>query len=228
MTRLSLPPWGYEPHNGPACWGTLHPTFNACAIGEEQSPIDLAAGRSAGPIPIEFDYRRTRIAVENTGHTIQVNPAPGNAILLNGVRFDLLQFHFHHPSEHTVDGNQLKLEMHLVHRNDGGSLAVVGVLFKEGPSNDALAPIWANLPPEPAASHVVPGELDLGSLLPVTRTTWRYQGSLTTPPCTEGVQWIILTEPNTMSAEQITAFGAIYPNNSRPVQPLGKRVLICG
>ena len=222
------PSWGYQPHNGPALWGTLDPMFSKCALGKEQSPIDLTAGRRPDPISIEFDYRRTRIVVENTGHTIQVNPEPGSATLLNGVRFDLQQFHFHHASEHTVDGTQLPLEMHLVNRSDGGSLAVVGVLFEEGKPNDALGPVWAHLPPEPAAAHVVPGELDLASLLPATRTTWRYRGSLTTPPCTEGVDWVILTEPLTMSAEQIARFGAIYPNNFRPVQPLGERVLDCG
>ena len=222
------PSWGYEPHNGPGHWGTLDPAFSACAMGEEQSPIDLSAGRNADPLAIEFEYQRTRIAVENNGHTIQVNPDPGNAIVLTGVRFDLLQFHFHHASEHTVDGIQLPLEMHLVHRNDSGSLAVVGVLFEEGQANDALAPVWAHLPPDPAAPRVVPGELDPASLLPATRTTWRYRGSLTTPPCTEGVNWIVLNEPLTMSPEQIAAFGAIYPNNFRPVQPLGTRVLECG
>ena len=222
------PSWGYEPHNGPALWGTLDPTFSACALGEEQSPIDLTAGRRPDPISIEFDYRRTRIVVGNTGKTIQVNPDPGSATVLNSVRFDLQQFHFHHASEHPVDGTQLPLEMHLVHRSDGGSLAMVGVLFEEGKPNCALRPVWAHLPREPGASHVVPGELDLASLLPATRTTWRYRGSLTTPPCTEGVDWVILTDPLTMSAEQIATFGAIYPNNFRPVQPLGERVLACG
>ncbi len=228
MSPNTGPPWGYERHNGPALWETLDPTFSACALGEEQSPIDLTAGRSPDPISIEFDYRRTRIVVENTGHTIQVNPDPGSATVLNGVRFDLQQFHFHHASEHTVDGTQLPLEMHLVHRSDGGSLAVVGVLFEEGKPNYALRAVWANLPREPAAAQLVPGELDLASLLPATRTTWRYRGSLTTPPCTEDVDWVILTEPLTMSAEQIATFGAIYPNNFRPVQPLGERVLACG
>lgn len=227
-THHSGPSWGYAPHNGPALWGTLDPAFGACAMGEEQSPIDLTAGQSSDPIAIEYEYERTRIGVENNGHTIQVNPDPGSGIVLNGVRFDLLQFHFHHASEHTVDGIQQPLEMHLVHRNDGGSLAVVGVLFQEGPANDALAPVWAHLPAEPTASDVNAGELELATLLPANRTTWRYPGSLTTPPCTEGVNWIVMTEHLTMSPEQIAAFGAIYPNNYRPVQPLGKRVLECG
>lgn len=219
------PAWGYEPHNGPALWGTLDPGFSTCASGAEQSPIDLTDARTADPAPVEFHYRRTPIAIENNGHTIQVNPDPGSGIVLNGVRSDLLQFHFHHASEHTVDGIQFPLEMHFVHRSDSGSLTVVGVLFKEGMANEALAPVWEHLPPEPTASRVVPGELDLAALLPTVRTTWRYRGSLTTPPCTEGVTWNVLTEPLTMSTAQIAAFGAIHPNNFRPVQPLGERVL---
>ena len=218
--------WGYEPHNGPALWGTLDPAFGACAAGGEQSPIDLTGGQPADLRPVEFDYRQTRIGIENNGHTIQVNSDPGSGIVLNGERSDLLQFHFHHASEHTVDGIQLPLEMHLVHRGESGSLAVVGVLFEEGPANDALEPVWEHLPPQPAASRVVPGELDLASLLPAVRTTWRYPGSLTTPPCTEGVSWVVLTEPLTMSKAQIAAFGAIHPHNYRPVQPLGDRVLL--
>ena len=228
ISQHAGPSWGYGPQNGPALWGTLDPAFNTCAMGKEQSPIDLTAGQGADPLAIEFNYQRTRIAVENNGHTIQVNPDTGSAIVLSGVRFDLLQFHFHHASEHTVDGNQLPLEMHLVHRNDGGSLAVVGILFEEGPANGVLGPVWDHLPTEAASSNVVPGDYDLASVLPATRKTWRYPGSLTTPPCTEGVQWIVLTEQLTMSAEQIAAFGAIFPNNFRPVQPLGERVLVCG
>ena len=220
------PSWSYEPHNGPDLWGTLDPEFSTCGSGQEQSPIDLTAAEPADLPPVEVDYRRTRIAIENNGHTIQVNPDPGSGIVLGGVRSDLLQFHFHHASEHTVDGIQFPLEMHLVHRSDSGSLTVVGVLFTEGPANEALAPVWEHLPAEPAASHVVPGELDLAALLPSVQTSWRYPGSLTTPPCTEGVSWVVLTERPTMSEAQIAAFGAIHPNNFRPVQPLGERVLL--
>jgi len=217
--------WGYEPHNGPARWGTLDPAFDSCDLGKEQSPIDLTGGQRVDLTPIEFDYRRTRAAIENTGHTIQVNPEPGSGIVLDGVRYDLQQFHFHHGSEHTVDGVRLPLEMHLVHRNGRGALAVVGILFTEGAENAMLAPVWAHLSPEPAASGMAPATLDLAALLPVAGATWRYDGSLTTPPCTEGVAWIIPAEPLTLSAAQIDAFAAIYPNNYRPVQPLGERLL---
>ena len=222
------PCWGYEADNGPALWGTLDPVFAACARGREQSPIDLAGAQSAGLPPLEFDYRRSRIAAENTGHTIQANPEPGSSIVLDGMRYELGQFHFHCGSEHLVDSVRLALEMHLVHARGDGAVAVVGVLFEEGAANEALAPLWAHLPAEPGASHALPGELDLASLLPARRTAWRYRGSLTTPPCTEGVAWAVLTETLTMSAAQIAAFAALYPNNRRPVQPLGERVLRIG
>ncbi len=217
--------WGYGPHDGPARWATLDPAFATCDLGREQSPIDLTGGRRADLTPVEFDYPRTRVAVENTGRTIQVNPDPGSGILLDGVRYALQQFHFHHGSEHTVDGARLPLEMHLVHRSDRGSLAVVGVLFTVGAANAALAPVWACLPATPGGSAAPSGRLDLSALLPAGHTTWRYRGSLTTPPCTEGVAWVVLTDPLTLSAAQIDAFAALYPNNRRPVQPLGERVL---
>lgn len=220
--------WGYEAHNGPALWGSLDPAFAACALGEAQSPIDLTGGRSAGLAPIEFDYRPARIAVENTGHTIQVNADFDSFIVLDGVRYALRQFHFHRGSEHLVDGICLALELHLVHRSEDGALAVVGVLFEEGAAHNALSPVWAHLPAEPGAARAVAGEFDPASLLPARRTAWRYRGSLTTPPCTEGVAWAILTEPLSMSKAQIAAFAAIYPRNRRPVQPIGERVLLVG
>ena len=225
---ISTTPWGYEPHNGPDLWGTLDPAFGMCALGEAQSPIDLTGGRWTDLTPVGFDYGRTRIVVEDVGHTIQMTPEPGNGIVLDGVRHDLLQFHFHHRSEHLVDGARFPLEMHLVHRNGGGGLAVIGVLFAQGEANESLAPAWTLLPPAPGPPRAVAAELDLASLLPSFRTTWRYTGSLTTPPCTEGVAWVIPCDPLSMSAVQIAAFAAIHPHNCRPVQPLGERILYRG
>ena len=220
----TAPRWGYGRHDGPAVWAELDPAFRACALGREQSPVDLAGGVRADLPPVDFDYRPARAVVENTGRTIQANPDPGSGIVFDGARCALQQFHFHHPGEHTVDGAEMCLEMHLVHRSERGSMAVVGVLFAEGAANAALAPVWAAMPPEAGASSA-PVSLDLAALLPAGRETWRYRGSLTTPPCTEGVAWVVLTEPLTLSAAQIDAFAAVYPNNRRPVQPLGERVL---
>ncbi len=220
--------WGYDADNGPALWASLDPGFAACALGAEQSPVDLTGGRGADLPPLEFAYRRTRIVLENTGHTVQANPDPGSFVALDGIRYELRQFHFHHPSEHLFDGARLALELHLVHASGDGALAVVGVLFAEGAAHGTLAPLWAHLPAEPGAVRPVPGELDLATLLPARLTAWRYRGSLTTPPCTEGVAWAVLAQPLAISAAQIAAFAALYPNNRRPVQPLGERVLRIG
>ena len=216
--------WGYGRHDGPAAWAELDPAFRTCALGREQSPIDLAGGLRAALPPVAFDYRPVRAVVENTGRTVQATPVPGSGIVLDGVRCALLQFHFHHPGEHTVDGAETPLEMHLVHRSGRGATVVVGVLFAEGAANAALAPVWAAMPTEAGAASASVS-LDLAALLPAGRETWRYRGSLTTPPCTEGVDWVVLVEPLTLSAAQIDAFAAVYPNNRRPVQPLGDRVL---
>ncbi len=220
--------WGYEPHNGPAVWGRVDPAYETCSLGGEQSPIDLSGARGARVDPVEFAYGPSRSTVENTGHSIQVNPEPGNGIVVGGVRFELEQFHFHHGAEHTIEGVRLPLEMHFVHRSEDGSLVVVGVLFREGPANRALATVWSSLPVSAEPPRALPEAVDLPALLPEPRTSWRYPGSLTTPPCTEGVAWIVLTEPLTLSAGQIDAFAAIFPNNYRPVQPLGERVLVRG
>ncbi len=199
-----------------------------CALGAEQSPIDLTGARNVDLAPVEFDYGRTRLTVENTGHTIQMTPQTGSGIVLDGARYDLLQFHFHRRSEHLVDGKRFPLEMHLVHSNGNDGVAVVGVLIVEGEANEALAPVWSHLPPVRGTSRKILEAFDVASVLPPGRTTWRYRGSLTTPPCTEGVAWVIPVEPLSMSVSQIEAFAALYPHNCRPVQPLGERALYRG
>lgn len=219
--------WGYEGNRGPAHWGSLDQGFSACAQGTEQSPVDLAAetDRPAAETDrdhpaIEFDYGLHLAMVANNGHTIQVNLERGSGITLDGTRYELLQFHFHHGSEHTFDGAQLPMEMHLVHRSDRGALAVVGVLLGEGAASEALAPVWERFPSQANWAVALPEEIDVMALLPEPRTAWRYRGSLTTPPCTEGVSWIVMSKPVTLSAAQIMAFGALYPRNFRPPQPL--------
>ena len=215
----SQPHWGYEGAHGPEHWGSLDPGFAACSEGTRQSPIDLAEAEPGDLPDIAFDYAPSAISIGNNGHTIQVDYQPGSGIVLEGTRYGLRQFHFHHPSEHTVEGGSFPLEMHLVHSAADGALAVVGVLFEEGPPNEALGPVWERLPAEPGPTAVVPGMVDAAALLPQRKTTWRYAGSLTTPPCTEGVSWLVMTEPLTVSAEQVGAFTAIFPGNARPVQP---------
>ncbi len=219
--------WSFEGQTGPAHWGSLGADYAACGTGVEQSPIDLTA-----PISAEFDPATIRWEAEtdgqviNNGHTIQVNVPNGSAVKLDGTTFELLQFHFHHPSEHLVDGKALAMEVHFVHRSADGNLAVLGVLFDEGADNAALAPIWSAMPQQKGDGPVV--SVTLKDFLPADRTQFRYAGSLTTPPCSEVVNWVAYKTPITASRAQIEAFATLFPMNARPVQPLNRRFLLLG
>jgi len=218
--------WGYEGPHAPEHWGSLDPGFAACSHGREQSPIDLTGAEPVTLSEIGFEYAPSPISIQNNGHSIQVNYEPGSGIVLDGTRYGLVQFHFHHRSEHTVDGADCPLELHLVHADADGALAVVGVFVEEGAANGALAPVWRHLPAKAGPAALVQGTVDAAALLPERRTTWRYRGSLTTPPCSEGVSWLMMTEPVTASREQIEAFAALFPVNNRPVQRLNGRRLV--
>ena len=220
--------WGYEGETGPDNWGRLSPDFALCADGRAQSPIDIRNASELDLVDIRFHYGRTPNRVTNTGHGIQVDVEGDSHILYNGIRYDLLQFHFHAPSEHTIDGQAASLEAHFVHHDpNSGMLAVVGILLEAGDvDNQAYAPVFGNLPAEADMTVSTQDNLDLGVLLPQTRGFYTYQGSLTTPPCSEIVRWLLLDTPVALSAGQIAAFTAIYANNARPVQPLGDRDLL--
>jgi len=217
--------WTYEGETGPAHWGSLDPAFARCATGQAQSPIDIAAP-THGTLPsITIRYQPTRINVLNNGHTIQVNYDSGSAVEVDGIRYALIQFHFHVPSEHTVGGKPAAAELHLVHRSATGRLAVIGVLIEPGAENAALAPLWAHLPAKAGPVQAVSARINAADLLPAQRTTYRYDGSLTTPPCSEGVRWIVMTSPITLSQQQINSLTAILHGNNRPVQPLDQRTV---
>ncbi len=218
------PQWTYEGETGPEHWGELDPSYETCGSGKSQSPIDLTNADAQDLQNIVFHYQPTRIHLVNNGHTIQVNYDPGSYIEVEGKRYDLLQFHFHAPSEHAVDGKLYPLEMHLVHKNEAGELAVVAVFFDVGAENETLNPIWNNMPAEKGEKEVE-SEVNAIDLLPSVQTTYRYTGSLTTPPCTEGVSWFVMTTPIELSEGQITAFEKIYHGNNRPLQPLNGRKL---
>lgn len=230
--------WGYTGDIGPADWGSLSADYEKCATGVEQSPIDLTAGSAAKGEDLELDYGDIDEHLTNNGHAIQlVNDeieAPDDDDLddhleVDGVDYELQQFHFHAPSEHTVDGVPSPVEFHFVHGDADGNLAVLGVLVRESPDgtdNPAWAPFVeaASTPDE----QEVPGHLDLGALLPTGAGAlehWMYDGSLTTPPCTEGVRWMVLDHPVDLSASQISALESAYVDNNRPVQPLGDRTV---
>ena len=219
--------WGYEAENGPAVWSCLSPEFVLCSEGTHQSPIDLAKPKAARLPAVAFNYRPTDLDIRNNGHTIEVTSSSENWIEVDGARYELLQFHFHAPGEHTVAGKSFDMEMHLVHQDENGTLAVIGVLIEQGAENAAFAPLWAHLPEAPGpAQHHENVAVNAEDLLPAARHAYRYDGSLTTPPCSEGVKWFVLTTPVELSAAQIAAFTAIFHGNNRPVQPLGERELL--
>ena len=216
--------WSYEGDTGPDHWGTLSPDFAACAKGVEQSPVDIPTTAPLNAAGISFSYQPSALTIFNNGHTIQANYDSGSSITLNGVRFDLVQFHFHAASEHAIGGQHEPMEIHFVHRNAQGELAVVGVLLKSGSENAAYVPIFQNLPPQASQPAPVAGvSVDANQLLPAQHTYWRYNGSLTTPPCTEGVKWLVMNTPVEVSDAQVAAFNSIFKNNERPVQPFNMR-----
>lgn len=219
------PGWSYDGDTGPTFWGGLDEENAICDSGLEQSPIDLVATDVAAETYPTFAHQPFPLEIVDKGYTIQVEASDGGSIELDGQTFELAQFHVHAGSEHTIDGEQLPLEFHFVHA-DGNDLAVVGVLVEEGEAHPAFDPIIANFPAGPGESQTIDTVMvDPAALMPADRTAWRYDGSLTTPPCSEEVHWTVLREPITMSAEQIAAFTDRYPNNYRPVQPIHERTL---
>jgi carbonic anhydrase len=218
--------WTYEGEAGPDRWADLSPDYTACEAGEAQSPIDV----DAAPAELEnptFDYLVVPLEIVDNGHSVQVTYPAGSSITLDGTSWELLQFHFHAPSEHTIEGAAAAAELHLVHRAADGRLAVVGVLFEEGEANPAFRPVIDNLPAGEGPATKPPGvEVDAERLLPEARTTWRYPGSLTTPPCTEGVSWLLMTEPVALSGDQLDALTEVVDGNNRPTQPLNERDVV--
>ncbi|MEB3288606.1 MAG: carbonic anhydrase [Leptolyngbya sp.] len=223
--------WGYVGETGPEHWGELSPEFQVCGLGREQSPLDLRHPIPATLSPITLSYHPVPLTLLNNGHTIQVaiddDARGGNTLELDGKRYTLRQFHFHHPSEHTVDGTAFPMELHLVHSHPDGSLAVLGVLIQEGSENPNLRPIWNVMPARTSEARTVAHiRIDPHDLLPPEGDTFRYFGSLTTPPCSEIVSWVVFQSPIEASRFQIERFARIFPNNARPVQAQNRRVVL--
>lgn len=220
----AVEPWDYESGTGPEEWGQLHPDYATCSRGENQSPINIDASTGEALTNIEFGYQTVSpLPIINNGNTILVLIPHGNEIEFERRRYELQQFHFHSPSEHTVDGETYAMELHLVHLADDLTIAVVSVLLAEGAEHATLQPVFDGMPGQPGDPAQVDVPLDLLALLPEQRTTYRYEGSLTTPPCSEGVQWFLFTEPAEVSAEQVDAFRKVIGENARPAQPLNDR-----
>jgi carbonic anhydrase len=220
------PHWSYEGEAGPMRWGELTPAFKVCQLGLEQSPIDLADAITAEPGRVDVAYRTMKLRVVNNGHTIQVNADPGSSCVIGGTSYVLQQFHFHHPSEHLLSGKPFDIECHFVHRSAAGDIAVIGVFMRPGETNRALQPIWDAMPRQEGPERDAGTTYDPGALLPANPGYYRYTGSLTTPPCSQGIVWTVLQQPIEASPEQIRQFAALYKNNARPVQGHNRRYLL--
>ncbi|MCP5308313.1 MAG: carbonic anhydrase family protein [Zoogloeaceae bacterium] len=217
--------WDYSGPGGPESWGTLRPEYAQCAKGGRQSPIDVRDGIRVDLQPIEFDYKPTYFRIIDNGHTVQVNVGEGSTIRVMGRQYDLVQFHFHRPSEERINGRGFDMVAHLVHKDLDGRLAVVAVLLQRGSDHPLVQTLWNNLPLEKNVGYAPDVSIDLNQLLPEDRRYYTYMGSLTTPPCTEGVLWMVMKQPVSLSAEQIGIFSRLYPMNARPVQPAGDRLI---
>jgi carbonic anhydrase len=216
--------WAYEGETGTDRWGELDPAFEVCASGVQQSPVDLAAAVPGDANGLDIQWQPAEGHVVDNGHTIQVNTPEAGGIVLEGREFSLLQFHFHLPSEHTAEGVHSPMEVHFVHQAAEGDLAVIGVFMNVGEADPVVQDIWDAIP-DPDASPAPIADLDARGFLPEGSGYLRYAGSLTTPPCSEIVSWVVMTAPVSVSQAQVDAFAARYSMNARPVQPLHGRVI---
>ncbi|MBD2447466.1 carbonic anhydrase [Nostoc sp. FACHB-152] len=223
--------WGYIGKQGPEYWGKLSSDFQLCYTGKRQTPIDLefASVKNADKNQdlLAINYQPSPLNVINNGKTIQVKYQPGSFIECNRQIFNLLQFHFHHPSEHRINGELYDMELHFVHRHQTGNLAVIGVFLKAGKFNPNLQTIWDTMPEKQGEENTEAGVvINASQLLPAEHRFLTYSGSLTTPPCSENVTWYVMENPIEVSYEQIAKFAQLFPHNTRPIQPLNERIVL--
>lgn len=222
--------WKYEGPLGADRWGQLHSDFELCERGIMQSPVDLGNANAIGQVEVVTNWNASPLTILNNGHTVQVNFSEGSSMQSGEKTFDLVQMHFHTPSEHTIDGTAFPLTAHFVHANDAGELAVLGVMFVAGEPNTELQKLVEAAPPNTSEAMTVEGvDFNPNKLLPENDEdveVYRYMGSLTTPPCSEGVNWHVVADPVSASTEQIAALEKIMGMNARPVQLLNGRLLV--
>lgn len=221
----SEPVWGYSGPQGPEQWGKIKPEYSVCGSGKRQSPIDIRDGIKVTLDPIQFDYRPTAFRVLDTGRTVQVSVGAGNSITVNGRRYDLQRIEFRRPSEERVNGRQFEMSAHLVHKDMEGRLAVIAVLMDQGVDHPMVQLVWNSLPLEKHTDQSSSAMIDMVQMLPEHKQYQTYMGSLTAPPCTEGVLWMVMKQPVTLSREQIGVFSRLYPMNARPIQPTSDRLI---
>ena len=225
------PHWSYEGQEGPTAWSRLSPEYAACGIGKMQSPIDIPSGaaRDSRLDSIEFDYETTPLRIIDNGHTVQVNFGPGSEIRIGALRYGLKQLHFHMPSEERIDGRRYPMVVHLVHKNKEGRIAVVAVMLEEGRENRFFDNVLRFTPFDKGVEKtVLYRPVNALNILPVQRSYYTFVGSLTTPPCSEGVNWYALQHPVQVSRAQLDAFSRLYHDNARPTQPLNGRLVRSG
>jgi len=218
--------WNYEGAQGPAHWGDLEPADQTCSVGCRQSPISIDSTIEARLAPLEFAWARQANTIVNNGHTIQLNFDDGGTLTVGSNRYTLVQFHFHHPGEHRIADKGFRMEAHFVHRNAAGSLGVIGVWMVAGKSNPVFAKVVATMPPAEGPPVKADPGIDPNGLLPAKFGYYLYSGSLTTPPCSETVDWMLLTNPIEVAETDIAAFATLYPMNARPVQKLDRRFVL--
>jgi carbonic anhydrase len=229
LAEQDAPHWTYEGEEGPDHWGELIAEYRMCADGMNQSPINLVADVHTELPELVFDYYSTPVDQINNGHTIQQNIRPGSFLRIpdRGVSYEFKQFHFHSPSEHKIDGRSFAMEMHFVHASEEGAYFVVGVMIAEGKEHPVLKQLWSFMPENPGETSKDPIGVEETNLLPPTREYFSYSGSLTTPPCSEGVKWIVLKTPIEASAEQIATFKSrVGEFTNRPIQAANARLII--
>lgn len=231
MAAQTTPPhWSYSGKEDPKEWGHLDPTFATCAAGTTQSPVNIKTKHiktDADLPPLVPDYRQVTLEITNNGHSIQVNYSKGSTLTVGSRVYTLTQFHFHHPSEDHVNGKALPLEAHLVHTDADGKLAVLAVFFDLGAPNLLIDVLWKNIPSEKEkVVDVSASSINAADLLPATKGYDTFTGSLTTPPCTEGVTWYVMKAHSTISKEQLDQFAKLYKKNARPVQPVNGREIL--
>ncbi len=225
VNNMSKANWQHEQHAGTAQRKNFAPGYDLCEEGENQSPIDFSKVANRELDEISFHYSASPVRAINNGHTVVMNYAPGSYIEIGAKKFKLLQLHFHAPSEHKIEGRHASMEVHLVHKSEDDRLAIVGVMIEEGAGNKSLGGLWRIMPKVISREVYAEGRmLNAEDLLPKHRDYFHYQGSLTTPPCSEGVNWFVMQKPISISARAIKKFYSIIGNNSRPVQPLHARI----
>ncbi|MDL2355329.1 MAG: carbonic anhydrase family protein [Pseudomonadota bacterium] len=217
--------WSYDGETGPANWGKINADWAKCGTGTRQSPIDLRDGMRVDLEQIVFAYQPTGFNVVDNGHTVQVAVGMGNFITVQNRSYELVQFHFHRPSEERINGKGTEMVVHLVHKDSEGRLAVVAVLLERGAQNSMIQAVWNNLPLEKNDTVTASVALDPNQILPAKRDYFTFMGSLTTPPCSEGVLWLVMKQPMQASPAQMALFSRLYPLNARPTQPGGGRVI---